>query len=73
MAAAGISIMLTQTSELAVLPCATQAANEDIMPVRIVAAPTEWDPYEVWRTRIKAVYDQRAAGLTAPPPGSLRR
>jgi hypothetical protein len=65
-AAAGISIMVTQTNELAVLPYPTQAANEEFMPARIVAASTGWDPYEIWRTRIKAVYDVRAAGLTTP-------
>jgi len=43
------------------------AANEDRTPVALAAAESKdsgsasgWDPYEVWRTRIKSARDTRS-------------
>jgi hypothetical protein len=35
----------------------SEAANEEILLLRDAAVSVGWDPHEIWRTRIKAVYE----------------
>ena len=64
--------MHTLLESMTRFPRAVQAANDDL--VRVVTAASEiierrspgWDPYEVWRTRIKAVQEHRKPP-SAPP------
>jgi hypothetical protein len=51
--------MQTQNGESAVLPPSTPAANDEFLPFRAGATHSGWDPYEVWRERVKEVYDAR--------------
>jgi len=39
-----------------------QAANEAL--IEGSGPPTGWDPFEVWRTRIRDVHQQRTRGKT---------
>ena len=39
------------------------AANEEFLANAAVRSSTGWDPYEVWRTRIKAVQDAGRVGV----------
>jgi hypothetical protein len=46
-------------------PLTTTAANDEFVgPIR--PSTGGWDPYEVWRTRVKAAQDEMETG-----PGSL--
>lgn len=49
--------MKTRVEALALFPSPARAANEDFAPVTQEAAPSGWNAYEVWRTRIKALQD----------------
>ena len=51
--------MQTQKNEFAMLAHPAEAANEELPPIDRVKAPSGWDPYEIWRTRIKAAYEAR--------------
>ena len=42
-----------------------EAANEEFLPLQDAPASPGWNAYEVWRIRVKAVYDAR--GQTAVP------
>ena len=59
--------MQTKTDLLAALPRPPAAANHDF-PNALVGAEKSlhprvagWDPYEVWRTRVKALQDSWAS------------
>jgi hypothetical protein len=55
----------------------TTAANEDRTPVVAAAESKEpgstsasgWDPYEVWRTRVKSARDTRSKSNSNGPAG----
>jgi hypothetical protein len=59
--------MKAEPAESAVLPHPGGAANEEVMPLRsgtaIGSSPSSsgWTAFEVWRSRIKDVYDARVA------------
>ena len=57
--------MNTRVDALTTFPRPAKAANEEFLPVLNEKAPSGWDAYEVWRTRIKAPQDkpQRAPGI----------
>jgi hypothetical protein len=52
--------MQVHDDESAVLPHPAEAANEEFLPLQDGPAYPGWNAYEVWRVRIKAVYDARA-------------
>jgi hypothetical protein len=63
--------MHTKTDRLTALPLPATAANGDFPKA---AAPAEkplrprvagWDPYEVWRTRVRSIQDAPAAQSAA--------
>lgn len=60
--------MQTQTTEAAVLPQSAATANEEFLPRQNGVVSRSWDAYEVWRVRIKAVYDARRS---APPVSGM--
>jgi hypothetical protein len=69
----GSPVMQPKPDESAVLPHSGGAANEQLLllvsdtPRESGTSPTSWDPVEVWRSRIKAVYDARVTrGESAP-------
>jgi len=54
--------MQTRVEALTLFPRALKAANEELVSVATPSEKSErraagWDPYEVWRTRIKAPQD----------------
>jgi hypothetical protein len=62
-----VLVMQTKTDRLTALPLHAAAANGDF-PKATAAAEKSlrphaagWDPYEVWRTRVKATQDAQAA------------
>jgi len=50
--------MKTRVDALTTFPRPAKAANEEFLPVLKERAPSGWDAYEVWRTRIKAPQDK---------------
>ncbi len=63
--------MQRKTDILAKYPRATPAANEEFTAVasgsdKVLARPRTmgWDPYEVWRTRVKATQDSAQGEIT---------
>ena len=58
--------MQTHNNELAILPQPAAAANEELSSIQRKEASSGWNAYEIWRTRIKSVYDSRGASLLTP-------
>jgi hypothetical protein len=50
--------MKTRVDALTVFPRPGKAANEEFIPVLKEQAPSGWNAYDVWRTRIKAAQEQ---------------
>jgi hypothetical protein len=63
--------MQTKTDHLTALPLPAAAANGDFLKAAAVAEKplrpraAGWDPYEVWRTRVRSTKDAPAAQSAA--------